>query len=39
MEFYYPNLQNDMWRIYGGVVFGDKDYFLEKGRKRLAGNG
>ncbi len=29
MEFYYPNLQNDMWRIFGVVFFGDKDYFLE----------
>ena len=28
MEFYYPNFQNDMWRIFGGVFFGDKDYFL-----------
>lgn len=28
MEFYYPNFQNDMWRIFGLVFFEDKDYFL-----------
>ena len=28
MNFYYPNLQNDMWRIFGLVFFGDKDHFL-----------
>ena len=36
MEFYYPNLQNDMWRIYGVLFFGDKDYFLEKGKKAFS---
>lgn len=29
MNFYYPNFQNDMWRIFGLVFFEDKDYFLE----------
>lgn len=29
MHFYYPNLQNDMWRIFGICFFADKDYFLE----------
>lgn len=29
MEFYYPNIQNDMWRIIGLIFYGDKDYFLE----------
>ncbi len=33
MEFYYPNFQNDMWRIFGGVFFDDKDYFLTVDRK------
>lgn len=33
MDFYYPNLQNDMWRLYGVLFFGDKDYFLQEGRK------
>lgn len=28
MDFYYPNLQNDMWRIFGICFFNDKDYFL-----------
>ena len=28
MEFYYPNLQNDMWRIFGLLFFADKNYFL-----------
>lgn len=28
MDFYYPNFQNDMWRIFGLVFFRDKDYFL-----------
>ncbi len=28
MDFYYPNFQNDMWRIFGLVFFGDKDHFL-----------
>ncbi|MCC8018637.1 MAG: uracil-DNA glycosylase family protein [Rikenellaceae bacterium] len=30
MEFYYPNLQNDMWRIFGLVFFGDARYFLNQ---------
>ena len=29
MNFYYPNIQNDMWRILGLIFYGDKDYFLE----------
>ncbi|ASK27028.1 DNA glycosylase [Neisseria chenwenguii] len=33
MEFYYPNFQNDMWRIFGLVFFGDKDYFVAEGGK------
>ncbi len=40
MEFYYPNPQNDMWRIVGVVFFRDKDHFTEgKGfdRERIAG--
>ena len=28
MDFYYPNFQNDMWRIFGLVFFNEKDYFL-----------
>lgn len=33
MDFYYPNFQNDMWRIFGVVFFWDKDYFLADDRK------
>ena len=33
MDFYYPNFQNDMWRIFGLVFFADKDYFVEAGGK------
>lgn len=29
MNFYYPNIQNDMWRIIGTIFYKDKDYFLE----------
>lgn len=28
MPFYYPNFQNDMWRVVGLVFFGDKDRFI-----------
>lgn len=33
MDFYYPNFQNDMWRIFGLVFFQDKDHFLTVGKK------
>lgn len=29
MEFYYPNIQNDMWRIMGLLFHEDKNYFLQ----------
>jgi G:T/U-mismatch repair DNA glycosylase len=28
INFYYPNLQNDFWRICGLIFFNDKEYFL-----------
>ena len=28
MDFFYPNFQNDMWRIMGLVFFGDKNHFV-----------
>lgn len=31
MEFFYPNLQNDMWRIVGHLFFGDRAHFLAPG--------
>ena len=33
MEFYYPNWNNDMWRITGFLFFNDKDYFVDKTKK------
>jgi len=33
MNFFYPNIQNDMWRIFGWVFFDDPDYFLTDNRK------
>lgn len=33
MDFYYPNLNNDMWRIVGLLFFENKDYFLNETRK------
>ena len=27
IDFFYPNPQNDMWRIMGQIFFGDKTYF------------
>jgi len=32
MEFFYPNLNNDMWRIFGILFFQNKDYFLNETR-------
>lgn len=33
MDFYYPNWNNDMWRIVGLLFFGDKDHFVIQGEK------
>ena len=33
MDFYYPNPQNDMWRIMGLVFYSDKNKFLVPGGK------
>ena len=33
MEFHYPNFQNDMWRVYGLVFFGDAMHFQHVGEK------
>ena len=35
MDFYYPNYQNDMWRIFGMIFFHDKDYFLNLAHKNF----
>ena len=31
MDFFYPNPQNDMWRIMGQIFFGDKTHFEGQG--------
>lgn len=36
MDFYYPNWNNDMWRITGLVFFNDKDYFVVSGEKAFS---
>jgi G:T/U-mismatch repair DNA glycosylase len=33
MDFYYPNLNNDMWRIVGLIFFENKDFFLNQTKK------
>ncbi|EPG37770.1 uracil-DNA glycosylase family protein [Acinetobacter colistiniresistens] len=35
MNFYYPNYQNDMWRIFGLIFFKDKDHFLDLPKKNF----
>ena len=35
MKFYYPNFQNDMWRIVGHCFFGDKQHFVDNQQKRF----
>ena len=33
MDFYYPNWTNDMWRVVGLLFFGDKEHFVQEGKK------
>lgn len=33
MDFYYPNWNNDMWRIVGLLFFNDKAHFLDEAAK------
>lgn len=35
MDFYYPNFNNDMWRILGIVFYGERDRFVVSGEKRF----
>ena len=35
MPFYYPNFQNDMWRIMGIIFYGDKEHFVVRDAKRF----
>lgn len=34
MPWYYPNFQNDMWRIFGIIFFGDKLHFVDAEKKQ-----
>jgi len=33
MDFFYPNFQNDMWRIFGLIFFDDKNQFVNSSEK------
>lgn len=33
MDFYYPNFNNDMWRILGIVFYGERERFIVPGKK------
>lgn len=35
MNFFYPNWNNDMWRIWGYIAAGDKAHFVVPGEKRF----
>lgn len=35
MDWFYPNFQNDMWRIWGYIATGDKNHFVVPGTKRF----
>jgi len=35
IEWFYPNIQNDMWRIFGLIFFHDKDYFYDSSIKKF----
>ncbi len=35
MDFYYPNMQNDMWRIFGLIFFADRDHFVNVDERRF----
>ena len=33
MKFYYPNFNNDMWRIFGLIYFNDASHFIDTEQK------
>ncbi len=35
MDFFYPNFQNDMWRIFGKIFFNDTNYFILPNQKNF----
>ncbi len=36
MDFFYPNFNNDMWRILGMVFYNDKNYFADTYNKKYS---
>lgn len=35
MNFFYPNMQNDMWRIFGLIYFADREHFVDVAARRF----
>ena len=35
MNFFYPNLQNDMWRIMGHLFFDNQNHFVDTAKRRF----
>ncbi len=35
MDFFYPNFNNDMWRVFGLLFFGDAAHFVVPGAKKF----
>lgn len=35
IDFYYPNFNNDFWRVSGLIFFGDKEHFILPGEKKF----
>lgn len=35
MDFYYPNFNNDMWRVFGQIFFDNPQYFVDTQEKRF----
>lgn len=35
MDFYYPNITNDFWKIIGIIFFGEKEHFIDNAAKRF----
>ena len=35
MDFFYPNFQNDMWRIFGLIFYNEKEHFFNKAAKKV----
>lgn len=35
MDFFYPNFQNDMWRVFGLLFYGERERFFDKSTKTI----